>query len=601
MNPEKKVILLVEDDAVTGLAGRMMLERNGYTVFTAMNGAKAIDIALNNKIDLILMDIDLGGDIDGNRAAQEILSKKNVPVLFLTAHVEREMVEKVRKVTRYGYALKNTGEYVLLSSIEMVLDLYEAHEKTRESEDKFRSLVEDVSDIIFSINANGIFTYVSPRVKHYTDFSPEDVIGRSFHEFIAKDDIPKARDQFELIAGGGSFFEEYKWIKKTGDIVWFRSSISPVFIEGEFQGFKGLLTDITFRKKSEEQMSSLLIEKEKLLRELNCLYNISRIMEGDTGSLSQVLSKVVKHIPEALSYPDCSFAVIIYKGVEYASSDYAITEMVIERELIIDGDNTGKILIGYNSDGIECRQDFFDDKDKGFFDTVAERTGKIIELFLARAELRKLEREVIEISERERRKIGHELHDSLGQILTGVSFMLKTVSNQLAGSPSAITDRISEISGLVRDATLVCRQITRGLPLVNIQHNTLLLALDQLAISTRDIFNINCEVESFGEIDVRDDFVSSQLYRITQEAVNNAVKHSSAKNIYITVKNSAGITLTVRDDGCGYDAAKNDNGLGLSIMKYRSDLVGGEFTAFNDENSGFVVSVKVLQVITQSC
>lgn len=135
MDKEKKVILLVEDDAVTGLAGKMMLERNGYSVLTAMSGVKAIDIALSNKVDLILMDIDLGGDIDGNRAAQDILSKKNVPVLFLTAHVEREMVEKVREITRYGYALKNTGEYVLLSSIEMVFELFEAHEKTRVSEE----------------------------------------------------------------------------------------------------------------------------------------------------------------------------------------------------------------------------------------------------------------------------------------------------------------------------------------------------------------------------------------------------------------------------------------------------------------------------------
>ncbi|PKL19057.1 MAG: hypothetical protein CVV49_02940 [Spirochaetae bacterium HGW-Spirochaetae-5] len=571
----------------------MMLERNGYSVLTAMNGAKAINTALNNKIDLILMDIDLGGDIDGNKAAQEILSKKNVPVLFLTSHVGREMVEKVRKVTRYGYALKNTGEYVLLSSIEMVLDLYEAHEKTRESEDKFRSLVEDVSDIIFSINARGIFTYISPRVKHYTDFSPEDVIGRSFHEFIAKDDVPKAREQFEVIVNGGSFFEEYKWVKKTGDIVWFRSSISPVFINGEFQGFKGLLTDITFRKNSEEQMKTLLLEKEKLLRELNCLYNISKIMENSTGTLDSVLSEVVKLIPEALSYPNCSFAVISYKGKEYASSDYNVLDGVVERELAIGGDNSGKILIGYINDDTVCCEDFFDEKDRGFFETVAERTGKIIELFLARDELRKLEREVIEISERERRKIGHELHDSLGQILTGASFMLKTVGNQLAGTAPALTDRISEISGLVRDATLVCRQITRGLPLVNIQHNTLILALDQLAISTRDIFNINCEVESFGPIDVKDDFVSSQLYRITQEAVNNAVKHSGAKNIFITVENSPGILLSVRDDGCGYDTGKSDNGLGLSIMKYRTDLIGGEFSAFNDEESGFIVSVKV--------
>jgi len=87
--------------------------------------------------------------------------------------------------------------------------------------------------------------------------------------------------------------------------------------------------------------------------------------------------------------------------------------------------------------------------------------------------------------------------------------------------------------------------------------------------------------------------VSSQLYRITQEAVNNAVKHSGAKNIYITVHNTSGLNLSVRDDGCGYDTDKSDNGLGLSIMKYRADLIGGEFAVFNDENSGFVVSIKV--------
>lgn len=593
MSSDKKTILLVEDDAVTGLAGKIMLERNGYNVMTAMNGTKAIDVALNNKIDLILMGIDLGGEIDGNKAAQEILAKKNVPVLFLTAHVEREMVEKVRKVTRYGYALKNTGEYVLLSSIEMVLDLYEAHEKTRESEDKFRSLVEDVSDIIFSINAKGIFTYISPRVTHYTDFLPEDVLGRSFHEFIAKDDVPKAREQFEVIVGGGSFFEEYKWVKKSGDIVWFRSSISPVFIEGEFQGFKGLLTDITFRKNSEEQMQTLLMEKEKLVRELNCLYRISKVMENNAKTLDNVLSEIVKYIPEALSSPECSFAVILYQGIEYASSEYEDSDIVIERVLQISGGESGKIKIGYESDGIVCSENLIDENDMDFIGTVAERTGKIIELFLARDELRKLEREVIDISERERRKIGHELHDSLGQILTGASFMLKTVSNQLAGSAPALTEKINEISGFVHDATMVCRQITKGLPLLNIQHNTLLLVLDQLAISTRDIYNINCEVESSGSIDIKNDFVSSQLYRIAQEAVNNAVKHSGAGNIYIKVENSSGIYLSVRDDGCGYDSLKSDNGLGLSIMKYRADLIGGEFSISNDKDMGFIVSVKV--------
>ena len=90
-----------------------------------------------------------------------------------------------------------------------------------------------------------------------------------------------------------------------------------------------------------------------------------------------------------------------------------------------------------------------------------------------------------------------------------------------------------------------------------------------------------------------DDFVSSQLYRITQEAVYNAVKHSGAKNIHIKIVSSPGIHLTVKDDGCGYDAGKRDQGMGLSIMKYRSDLINGEFMAGNDDGCGFIVSVKV--------
>jgi PAS domain S-box-containing protein len=593
VNPERKVILLVEDDAVTCLAGKVMLERNGYSVMTAISGARAIEIALNNKIDLIIMDIDLGGEIDGNKAAQEILSKKNLPVLFLTAHIEREMVEKVRKVTRYGYALKNTGEYVLLSSIEMVFELFEAHEKTRESEENYRSLVEDINDVIFSMDEKGLFSYISPRVERFTEFKPEEIIGKSFHDFILQEDISSSSDQFEVLAAGGSFFEEFKWTKKNGDVVWFRSSISPVYDKGEFRGFKGLLTDITFRKKSEEQMKILLQEKEKLLRELNCLYKISGIMEGSSGSLDHVLASIVLLIPEALSYPDCSFAVISYAGKEYVSSYPAKPDSVMERELVIGGNITGLVTIGYISTPDNCSRALFDDKDKDFFDTVTERIEKTIELFIARDELRKLEREVIDISERERQKIGHELHDSLGQILTGVSFMLKTLKNQLDGSSPAVIGRVSEISDLVRDATQVCRQITRGLPIVTIQHNTLILALDQLAISTRDIFNINCELEFYGPVEVGDDFVSSQLFRITQEAVNNAVKHSGAKNIYITLKNSSGINLSVRDDGCGNDLFKKDQGMGLSIMKYRADLINGEFSAESNENCGFTVTVKI--------
>jgi PAS domain S-box-containing protein len=590
--PEKKVILLVEDDAVTGLAEKMMLEKHGYTVITAMSGAKAIEAALNTKIDLILMDIDLGGDIDGNRAAQEILSKKNVPVVFLTAHVEREMVEKVRKITRYGYALKNSGEFVLLSSIEMVFDLFEAHEKTRESEENHRRLVEEINEVIFSMDENGVFTYISPRIEFYTGFTPDEITGRSFEGFIIEEDIIKAREQIILLSQGKYSTEEYRVIKKYGEMACFKTSSRTVIINGIFEGIKGLLMDITSMKKSEERMKVLLLEKEQLLRELKCLYNISRIVEENPGPIERVLPQVVVLIPEALGYPECSFAGISYNGKEYISTRFSITDGVIEKDLVINGRKAGLVTVGYHRQGPAAEEISLARKDAGFIDTVTDRIGRIIELSIARNELKKLEREVIDISERERQMIGHELHDSLGQILTGVSFMLKTVQKQLNGSRSA-AEKINEISDLIREATQVCRQITRGLPAVNIQNNTLILALDQLAITMRDIFNVNCEIETSGVIETGDDFISSQLYRITQEAVTNAVKHSMAKNIYISLRCSPGIHLAVRDDGLGFTSGKKDNGMGLSIMKYRADLINGEFSAVNHADGGFEVSVKV--------
>ena len=179
-----------------------------------MDGAKAVDIAFKSDIDLVLMDIDLGGDIDGHMAAVEILSVKNLPVLFLTAHVEKEMVEKVREVTRYGYALKTSGEYVLISSIEMVFDLFEAHEKTRESEENHRLLVEEINDIIFSLDRKGIYSYVSPRITEYTGYSSEDLAGINFLDFVYYEDRAYSTRQFLSLKEGIASSGEIRFIKK---------------------------------------------------------------------------------------------------------------------------------------------------------------------------------------------------------------------------------------------------------------------------------------------------------------------------------------------------------------------------------------------------
>jgi len=125
-NQEQKTILLVEDEGVTMMVETLLLKSFGYDVVTAKSGEEAVQIATgNDKIDLILMDINLGSGIDGTEAARQILGERHLPIVFLTSHSEKEYVERVKAITRYGYVMKNSDEFVIQSSIEMAFELFE--------------------------------------------------------------------------------------------------------------------------------------------------------------------------------------------------------------------------------------------------------------------------------------------------------------------------------------------------------------------------------------------------------------------------------------------------------------------------------------------
>jgi CheY-like chemotaxis protein len=125
-----KTILLVEDDAIVALDQERRITSFGYRVIKTYSGERAVETIRDNpQIDLVLMDIDLGGGIDGTDAARLILEIRKLPIVFLTSHSERAMVEKVKGITRYGYVLKTSGEFVLAESIEMALNLFDSHRR----------------------------------------------------------------------------------------------------------------------------------------------------------------------------------------------------------------------------------------------------------------------------------------------------------------------------------------------------------------------------------------------------------------------------------------------------------------------------------------
>ncbi len=131
--PAGETILLVEDEKLSAMIQTRVLENFGYTVLVAHTGEEAVTTALSDpSIDLILMDIDLGGGMDGPEAAQRITQERQLPIVFLSSHTEPEYMKKVKQVTRYGYVLKNSGNFVLRSAIEMALELFASHKETQD-------------------------------------------------------------------------------------------------------------------------------------------------------------------------------------------------------------------------------------------------------------------------------------------------------------------------------------------------------------------------------------------------------------------------------------------------------------------------------------
>ncbi len=206
-------------------------------------------------------------------------------------------------------------------------------------------------------------------------------------------------------------------------------------------------------------------------------------------------------------------------------------------------------------------------------------------------ESKRLESAVIEISGREQRSIGQDLHDGLGQHLTGIAFLAKVQEQKLAEKSLPEAAEAAKIVHLVNEAIHKTRELARGLvPVLSGPHG-LVSALQEWASEVEDFFRVECRFECDDPLFVGDDTAANQLFRIAQEAVHNGIRHGQAKKIVIGLR-SAGEEgmLTIRDDGSGVTLGSSCAGMGLRIMDYRARMIGGRFSIENAGARGTLVA-----------
>jgi len=221
---------------------------------------------------------------------------------------------------------------------------------------------------------------------------------------------------------------------------------------------------------------------------------------------------------------------------------------------------------------------------------VKERTAALRDEM---AERERVERELLAISENEQRRIGHDLHDSLGQHLTGVALAGQVLEETLSarGLPEAVD--AGKLVDLIEEGISLTRNLAKGLHPIEFETDGLMLALEELAASSSDLFKVACTFECDSPVIVRDRTASGHLYRIAQEAISNSVKHGKSRHISLQLEAlDTGIALRVKDDGCGLpDPLPTRAGMGLRIMAHRASIIGGTFEARCDGSGGTLIAV----------
>ncbi len=253
------------------------------------------------------------------------------------------------------------------------------------------------------------------------------------------------------------------------------------------------------------------------------------------------------------------------------------------------GDRAGPAPVEF-----KCRRRDGSVFDASFVATVTHVDGKAHRLAVITdvTERRGLEREILEIAGREQLRIGSDLHDGLGQDLTGVALMLRSVVAQLRKENSSARADVEDIISLVNGAIESTRAMARGLAPVGADRGGLIAGLQSMAVRGMERYGVRAQFNtSLQEPLTLDDGAATHLYRIAQEAFTNAIRHGRVTQVTISLATAEGsLTLSVQDNGRGFDERNaSSNGMGMKLMRYRAQMLGGDVTITNNKGGGVVV------------
>ncbi|MBE0543084.1 MAG: PAS domain S-box protein [Verrucomicrobia bacterium] len=457
------------------------------------------------------------------------------------------------------------------------------------SADKARlaAIVESSNDAIISYTQKGIIDSWNQGAERLYGYSAAEAIGKSISMLIPSHQAGEEAKIFQKVRRGeGVDHYETQRLAKDGRLVDIALTVSPIKdAHGALVGVSAVGHDIADRKRAESERGRLVRQLSERVKELTVMYSVAHLAQMEEKSTLTLMEEITSLLPPAWQYPEIAAARVQLGEVEFKTPNFRSSRWSQKAEFTATDGRKGMVEVVYLVERPSAAEGPFLVEERKLINGVAEALKGYWER-------KRLEAEILEISEREQRRIGQDLHDGLTQHLRGIVYLHHVLHERLVQKslPEAVDS--ARITQLLDQAVDQARSLARGLFPVELAATGLMHALRALAVTVKGIYGVPSRFVCPKPVLIHDNPTAIHLYRIAQESVQNAIRHGKATRVVIALSaTDDAVTLCVKDNGQGFpQMLPETRGMGLEIMKYRARTIGGQLSHKPDARKGTVLT-----------
>lgn len=448
-------------------------------------------------------------------------------------------------------------------------------------------ILQNLPESIFAADLDGNVTYWNKASEQLFGYSRDEILDRSIEKVYSEEGKQQFQKHLKMLRQGKEVKGQWSCLKKDDSTVWINVNVKTVNDDGTPIAIVGTVSNITELKKVEKSLRESKAMIEAIFKStVDGIVTINP--EGRIRRFNQAASNIFGYQEKEVMGK--SYQLLLPEKDRESRDGYFQAMLQSDSEEL---SGKRKEITGRKKDGTLFPLELSVSKAK--WDHSQIFTAFISDI----SERRRLEQEILWISEEERQSIGQNMHDGLGQLLTGIGLITQTLARRMENLDKPEAKEVREIADMIKEADEQARALAHGLVNVGVEEDGLQISLERLCKQTEKLFNMECHLDIDHDIVINNTVTALNLYRITQEAISNAHKHGQARNIEVSLqagKNCDYINLIIRNDGIPFKLDHDQKaGMGINIMKYRSKMIFGhlKFNQTDDNHTEVICRVPI--------